>query len=103
MDILDGRRAVPGDLVECIADDWTFIQGSSTVRKGMRFTVKEVYKAGHIFSTLTGYVMINDVHIRIDNAVNTICDAEKFRIIPQDTKSPAPAITFTTTKEGSKV
>jgi hypothetical protein len=82
MDILDGRRAVPGDMVECVfkGPQWEGDDGRLTVfgpKTGERTLVKYVkFKQGDIYLVFEEYDATKNMYL-----------AECFRIVPDDKKA----------------
>ena len=101
MDVLDGRRAVVGDVVECISDDWEMHIGSSKIEKGFRYTVTVIYEPFSIIEAIDGKsyeLTCKHLGFKIHPTQTTIAVAICFRIVPPDTKAEKK-IEITTTED----
>jgi hypothetical protein len=90
MDILDGRRAVPGDLVECINDNWSECVGapSEDPKIGDRFYVKARLEPGEFVSIEgEGSFVLDKVQLVFVEEPQSLNNAARFRIIPADQKA----------------
>lgn len=88
MDILDGRRAVPGDTVECVQTyELGLLIGPEYViklEKGKRYFVNDIMLSGEYHSN----VKLSSKHILIfEPHPGIIAPAHFFRIVPEDKKS----------------
>lgn len=96
MDILDGRRAVPGDTVEVLRTMTAQIKEEIFgVKPGLRFVVAETVEANQVYGK---YRLLEKHLINKGEPCDFIFPAINCRLIPDDKKSDT-VISFETDKE----